>query len=114
MPKYLFLNEDWHADSWVNGGEVPLSMASNYRDTERGGVRTPDENVHSTFDTDIRDHGFHADNIVVHNMLVIGGGLPLESITGSRRLQDALVWCVTNAEPGAGCFVALARRRASG
>ena len=100
MSKYLFLNEDWHADTWVNGGEVPLSMASHYRHVERGGVLTPDENIHSTFDADIREYGFYSDDIEVRNMLVVGGGLPSKYIDGSRRLKDALVWCLTNAEPG--------------
>lgn len=42
--KYIYLNEFWHAEAWVNGGEIPFYLASKYRSTERRGVRTPDEN----------------------------------------------------------------------
>ncbi|EJM15493.1 hypothetical protein PMI22_04225 [Pseudomonas sp. GM21] len=45
MSLYLYLNEHWHADTWVNGGVIPINPASFYRRAERGGIFTPDENL---------------------------------------------------------------------
>ncbi|OEO24037.1 hypothetical protein AX279_19580 [Pseudomonas sp. J237] len=42
---YLYLNEQWHAGAWVNGGTVPINPASTYRKMEREGIFTPDENL---------------------------------------------------------------------
>lgn len=44
MQVYLYLNEHWHADVWVNGGEVPIGLASDYKSDKRSGVLTIDEN----------------------------------------------------------------------
>jgi hypothetical protein len=45
LTKYLYLtNREW-CSAWVNGGIVPLSLASAYRAMERHQTRTPDENV---------------------------------------------------------------------
>lgn len=43
-PKYLYLREVTHAHTWVEGGRVPLSLASSYLAQERKGIFTPDEN----------------------------------------------------------------------
>lgn len=45
MSLYLYLNEHWHADSWVNGGPIPINPASTYKSLERSGIFTPDENL---------------------------------------------------------------------
>lgn len=45
MSLYLYLNEHWHANTWVNGGVIPINPASFYRSTERAGIMTPDENL---------------------------------------------------------------------
>lgn len=45
MSFYLYLNEHWHADTWVNGGLIPINPASTYRSMEREGIFTPDENL---------------------------------------------------------------------
>lgn len=45
VEKYLYLTEiDW-AGAWVNGGEIPVSLASSYLSNNRGGIMTPDENL---------------------------------------------------------------------
>jgi hypothetical protein len=44
LNKYLYLNEVAHARTWIEGGIVPLSLASKYRSEERAGTMTPDEN----------------------------------------------------------------------
>jgi hypothetical protein len=45
MSLYLYLNEHWHADTWVGGGKIPINPASVYRSMEREGIFTPDENL---------------------------------------------------------------------
>ncbi|MEH6565542.1 MAG: hypothetical protein V7756_09495 [Halopseudomonas sp.] len=45
MKKYLYLTRpDW-TTAWVLGGDVPISLASNYLSPERKGIYTPDENL---------------------------------------------------------------------
>jgi len=44
MDLYIYLQKRDHANTWVNGGQVPIHPASKYRDSERKGVKTPDEN----------------------------------------------------------------------
>lgn len=45
ISKYLYLEKNEYAKTWVEGGTVPLSLASSYRSSERSGIMTPDENV---------------------------------------------------------------------
>ena len=45
MKKFLYLTKKEWCNAWVNGGEVPISLASKYVSEERDGVLTPDENV---------------------------------------------------------------------
>lgn len=42
-PKYLYLREKAYAETWINGGDVPINPAALYLDTVRDGTRTPDE-----------------------------------------------------------------------
>lgn len=42
---YLYLTEkDW-AEAWVNGGKIPIKVASTYKADYRDGIFTPDENI---------------------------------------------------------------------
>lgn len=45
MKKYLYLSEKWHCEAWVNGGEIPIKIASTYLSNKRNGILTPDENL---------------------------------------------------------------------
>lgn len=45
MNLYLYLNEHWHAHTWVKGGRIPIKPASTYKSLERKGIFTPDENL---------------------------------------------------------------------
>ncbi|MCE6977280.1 hypothetical protein EI534_07670 [Pseudomonas frederiksbergensis] len=54
MSLYLYLNEHWHADTWVGGGSIPIKPASTYRTVERSGVFTPDENLIHKSEVDLR------------------------------------------------------------
>ena len=41
--RYVYLKEKSHADTWVNGGKIPLSVATSYKKNVRDGIYTPDE-----------------------------------------------------------------------
>jgi hypothetical protein len=43
--KYLYLSKREWADAWINGGEVPIALASTYKRDHRFGTLTPDETV---------------------------------------------------------------------
>jgi hypothetical protein len=43
--RYVYLNELWHADAWIRGGRIPISLASTYKSEVRDGILTPDENL---------------------------------------------------------------------
>ena len=46
--KYLYLTRPEWADTWVNGGEIPIKPASTYLSDVRSGTNTPDETrIHS-------------------------------------------------------------------
>lgn len=45
MQKYLYLTRAEWAVTWVNGGTVPINLASTYKSIERIGTKTPDENL---------------------------------------------------------------------
>ena len=52
--KYLYLTEiDW-AQTWVNGGYIPIYLASTYLHDERVGTLTPDENLVHESSVDMR------------------------------------------------------------
>ncbi|MDZ5634494.1 hypothetical protein [Janthinobacterium sp. GMG1] len=43
--RYVYLNELWHANAWIEGGRIPIGMASSYISDVRDGTFTPDENL---------------------------------------------------------------------
>jgi hypothetical protein len=45
MEKYLYLTKVKWADTWINGGEIPIYLASTYLHNQREGTLTPDENL---------------------------------------------------------------------
>lgn len=57
MQLYLYLNEVWHADTWIKGGEIPIKPASEYKREERGGIYTPDENLIHKSEMDMMNLG---------------------------------------------------------
>lgn len=42
---FLYLTKKEFATAWVEGGTIPVSLASKYRSLERDGIYTPDENI---------------------------------------------------------------------
>ncbi|MDP8997489.1 MAG: hypothetical protein M3O03_10890 [Pseudomonadota bacterium] len=43
--RYLYLARTSYAKVWIEGGEVPLNLASAYLSSGRSGTKTPDENL---------------------------------------------------------------------
>ena len=54
MYKFLYLTKVEWTSAWVNGGAVPLSLASSYRRMDRDGIYTPDENLIHDSSIDLR------------------------------------------------------------
>ena len=54
MYKYLYLTKTEWADTWINGGDIPISLASTYLHDEREGILTPDENLIHESPVDIK------------------------------------------------------------
>ncbi|AQT10332.1 hypothetical protein [Pseudomonas protegens] len=54
MHKFLYLTQAEWADAWVNGGAIPLSLASTYKRMDRDGIFTPDENLIHESSVDLR------------------------------------------------------------
>lgn len=54
MHKFLYLTQIEWTSTWVNGGAVPLSLASTYKRMDRDGIYTPDENLIHDSTVDLR------------------------------------------------------------
>lgn len=66
MEKFLYLTEVEWTDTWVNGGEIPIKLASTYSSDTRDGTETPDENlVHQSAVPipSLRQHGYYFENV---------------------------------------------------
>jgi hypothetical protein len=65
MFKYLYLTEVEWSKTWVNGGEIPIKLASSYLNDERDGTLTPDENLIHSSEVDIKSlsPAFHFENV---------------------------------------------------
>jgi hypothetical protein len=49
---FVYLKETNFVENWLNEGIVPINLASCYRDQERNGNKTPDENFQITIEGD--------------------------------------------------------------
>jgi len=66
VKKYLYLTRPEWAATWVNGGAIPIQLASTYLSDSRSGTNTPDETlVHrSSYDiTKFRQFGIGAQEV---------------------------------------------------
>ena len=68
MHVYLYLSKSCWTKPWLEGGEIPISLASTYRRNERSGIYTVDENL-------INDLGFEIEELHPLVRLGSGGGL---------------------------------------
>lgn len=62
---YLYLTEVEWADTWIDGGTIPIKSASAYLSQERNGIMTPDEtkiHIGESYDT-LKQYGIHIENV---------------------------------------------------
>lgn len=93
MDLFLYLNEIWHAESWVNGGRIPINPASFYRSGDRQGIYTPDENlIHkSDYDLEKLKPFISVGPGGVRNLNVIGSsvsGRPIPTISNADYYEE--------------------------
>ncbi|MEY3416889.1 MAG: hypothetical protein RL060_1000 [Bacteroidota bacterium] len=103
--KYLYLTEvEWYMN-WVNGGEVPIKLASRYKSNTRNGILTPDENQIHESKTDLNslmpfikfEENFDCKNINFKNITINGVNLP--SIENAKLYkEDGLILSFCNTE----------------
>ncbi|MGJ0492858.1 hypothetical protein [Methylobacter sp.] len=99
MEKYLYLTEPEWADAWVNGGIVPISLASSYRSLERKGTSTPDENRIDNIPVDMLsllglENVEHIKGLTMRNNYI--GDKRLPDICGERYIEDGFILSLCN------------------
>jgi hypothetical protein len=87
MEKYLYLIKKEWVSTWIDGGEIPISLASTYLSDARDGTQTPDEN---------RIHESNVDLESLEPMIKLGKGASIGSFTmtnstfNGQRIPDIL------------------------
>jgi len=86
MDIYLYLSKREWVKAWLEGGEIPISLASSYQRSERSGIYTVDENL-------INDLGFEIEELRPLIKLGKGGGLRGATIRNNyvngRKMPEA-------------------------
>lgn len=94
MQVYLYLNEVSHADTWVNGGKIPIKPASSYKSQARKGVMTPDENLIYKSEVELSKLSPFIsidDGAQIQGLTCIGNtidGIPLPDIVDAQRYEE--------------------------
>lgn len=100
---YLYLEKEEWADAWINGGEIPINLASKYKDSVRDGVMTPDENLNRNLQNlddeafgqiaKINEQGIGKNSKININIgtFVSDGVLKGENIKYTARYEDAYI-----------------------
>lgn len=100
VEKYLYLPETEFVETWVNGGEIPLNLASTYRRAERDGKYTPDENLIYRSSVNLKIYEPFLEIGQAVNLTIIDpkiNGRPAPSVFGAMKLlEDGLVFCCSN------------------
>lgn len=103
MEKYLYLTEVEWADAWVNGGDIPIALASSYLSDNREGIYTPDENLihESAVDLKSLSPHFHiADGAQMKDITItnytIGGRKTLDVVNANYFNEDGLILSLCN------------------
>lgn len=97
--RFLYLNEVAHANAWINGGKIPLNLASSYKSHERNGVKTPDENlIHdSNFDLRLLYPAIAMKNVksfTMHGCKINGKMVP-NIYNAKFYIEDGVVLCLS-------------------
>ncbi|HDS9898497.1 TPA: hypothetical protein QH942_002777 [Klebsiella aerogenes] len=102
MKKYLYLTQPEWAGAWVNGGEIPLNLATAYKRMDRDGIYTPDEGLiddttHDIqlFDPAIIQFGGDFKNVSIGG-ITVGGEVVFSNFNGSRYADDGVILSLCN------------------
>lgn len=100
MFKYLYLEKVEFCNAWINGGVVPLSLASKYVNEERHGVFTPDENLiyQSTHDLSRLEHviSISESKDITIGEIELNGKVIASNLKASKYTEDGVVLCLSN------------------
>ncbi|MEZ6935890.1 hypothetical protein [Aeromonas sp. S19(2024)] len=92
MSKFLYLSEYSYCHPWVNGGSIPIFLASKYISTKRDGIYTPDENLihEGEYPIDkLKNHGFYFEEVRDLTMTgCIGNGFRIPNIRNANYYHD--------------------------
>lgn len=99
---YRYLEKEEHKDAWINGGLIPLSLASSYLSQERSGIFTPDELLQQSLKNapaQIIEHVFGTSvnnaRLEIHGASIIVDGIKFNNVRLTRQLEDSLVICLS-------------------
>ena len=103
MQKYLYLTKVEWTSAWVEGGSIPLSLASKYKRMDRDGIYTPDENLIHESTIDLRSLSpfiSFGDTPNVKGFTFTGNmfnGMPLPEVrNASFYIEDGLIQSFCN------------------
>ena len=90
MHKFLYLTEIEWAKAWIEGGIIPISLASSYLSKDRNGIYTPDENLIHDSPVDLKS---------LSPFIHIADGAQIKGLTlKNNRINGALLPDVINAQ----------------
>ncbi len=96
--KFLYLEKEEFAETWVNGGDVPLRLASSSLSDLRVGTKTPDEGLIHESTWDFRQFGNMFDelkNVSFRGTSINGTQLP-DNIGANYHSDDGLILSLSN------------------
>ena len=101
---YLYLERQEYVETWLNGGEIPLYMASKYKSSDRKGVNTPDEVIQrqseGMFDQKNFNKIINLENAkgkikIKIGLVQLGNEIIGENISINQNFEDVLLFCVS-------------------
>jgi hypothetical protein len=100
LRKYLYLTKVEWANTWVYGGVIPISLASNYLSQNRVGKLTPDENL--IYQSQISVHELRKNGLDIrecknlHFKNCSFGGLDIEELHVNYYTEDGIILSFSN------------------
>lgn len=103
MKKYLYLNKAEWIKTWIEGGKIPLALASKYLSDSRSTTFTPDENIIHESPIDLTSlkpliafsNGGGVKGLTITETYLNGRRMP-DIIDANYYKEDGLVLCFSN------------------